>query len=607
MTRPDESRLAATPDDATEVDEATTRRQGSGAAANPQPDPSGDRPADAASSQAAADPEVAGDSEQLLASILSDMMDRIAGGEVVDLESMCRQHPAVAEDLRALWGAVLVTDATALSDHEMPDRTASGRWKSLTLPTTIGDYELIEEIGRGGMGVVFRARQLTLDREVAVKMILRGRLASEADLQRFQAEATATARLEHPNIVPIYDVGDFDGRPFFSMKFIEGETLSKRLAEGPLPQRQAAEILSKVTRAIAVAHRQGVLHRDIKPSNILVLENGEPMVTDFGLAKQETGQQSLTSSGMVLGTPAYMSPEQAAGRRSQVNACTDIYSLGCVLYHAITGRTPLVADSPVELMLKVIEQDPPAPRLLRPSIDRDLEMIVVRCLQKPADLRYAKADDLADDLEAYLRHERVSARSGRFNQVVGRWFRETHHATVLENWGALWMWHSLALLVACLSTWALQLAGVESRLAYGSLWTAGLGAWAAVFWMLRRRLGPVTFIERQTAHVWAASLMGVAMLFPLEWWMRLQVLTLSPVLGIIAAMVFLIKAGMFSGAFYIQFAVMLLTSAAMAFWPEFGHLIFGVAAAGCFFVPGLKYSRQRLNRGRSKVKASTLG
>nr|WP_148080712.1 serine/threonine-protein kinase [Roseimaritima ulvae] len=527
------------------------------------------------------------------------MSDRIAGGEPVDLESVCAAHPELAEDLRNLWGAVLVADATAASQREMPSgedsgEPGSGPWRSLRLPTTVDDYELLQELGRGGMGVVFLARQISLNREVAVKMILRGRLASDADRQRFLAEAAATARLEHPHIVPIYEVGDIDGRPYFSMQYIEGETLADRLSRGPLPQRTAAKMVGKIARAIAAAHRQGILHRDIKPSNILLARNGPPMITDFGLAKQDQAPHSLTQSGMVLGTPAYMSPEQAAGRRGEVGPASDVYSLGSVLYHALTGRAPLVADTPMELMLKVIEQDPPPPRMLRPNLDRDLEMVVVRCLQKPADLRYTNADQLADDLDAFLKDERVSARSGRFSQIVARMLRETHHASVLENWGVLWMWHSLALLAICLLTWALQQNDVTNRLAYGLLWSLGLGTWAAVFWMLRRRLGPVTFIERQTAHVWAASMVGAVMLFPLEWWMQLPVLTLSPILGVIASMVFLVKAGMFSGAFYIQFAVMVLTAVAMAFAPAYAHLIFGVAAAICFFMPGLKYYRQRV-------------
>lgn len=536
--------------------------------------------------------ENGGAQEERLATILSEMTDQIAQGQFVDLETRCRQHPDLADDLRQLWGAVLITDVTGNARTELTTHR-SGRWRKMTLPTQVGDYELLEEIGRGGMGVVFRARQLSLQREVAIKMILRGRLASEADFQRFLAEATTAARLEHPHIVPVYEIGDVEGRPYFSMKFVAGETLADRLSNGPLPQRMAAKIVSKVSRAIAAAHRAGILHRDIKPSNILLTVDDEPLVTDFGLAKVDNLAHSLTSSGMVLGTPAYMSPEQASGRRSQVTAASDVYSLGCVLYHALTGRAPLVADSPVELMLKVLEQDPPPPRLLRGNLDRDLEMIVIRCLQKPVDLRYASADSFADDLDAFLNDERISARSGRFNQVVARLFRETHHASVLQNWGLLWIWHSLALLLACLATWGLQQAGFTNRLAYAGLWTVGLGAWAGVFWWLRRRLGPVTFIERQTAHVWASSMFAVAMLFPLEWWMDLPVLTLSPVLAVIASMVFLVKASMYSGEFYIQFAVMLITSFVMAASPGYAHVVFGIAAAACFFVPGLKYYRQK--------------
>lgn len=540
-----------------------------------------------------------------LAELLSDLADRVARGQIVDLEATCRQHPSLAKDLRLLWGTVLVTDAAGLSRKSSSSEPTSSlgddsqprsSWQSLQLPTTVGDYRLHEELGRGGMGVVFRATQISLNREVAVKMILRGRLASPGDLQRFLAEASATASLQHPNIVPVYDVGDFDGRPFFSMQLIRGQTLSDRLNDGPLNERLAAEIVMASAQAIDYAHHKGILHRDLKPSNILLDESGKAHVTDFGLAKQEGAPAQLTRSGMVLGTPAYMSPEQASGSRSQVGPASDVYALGCVLYHALTGRPPLVADSPVELMMQVIEQDPLPPRALRPSIDRDLEMIVVRCLQKPIDLRYDTAGELANDLRAYLNDEYVSARSGRFAQVVARLFRETHHAAVLENWGMLWMWHSLVLLVVCVATWWLEIMEIRSRWAYEVMWTIGLGAWAAVFWILRRRMGPVTFIERQVAHVWAASMIGIGMLFPMEWWLGLEPLSLSPVLGILAAMVFLVKAGMFNGAFYVQAVCLFLTSIVMAVFPKYAHLVFGIVAAGCFFLPGLKYYRRRKKR-----------
>lgn len=543
----------------------------------------------------AVDPEQdeAEEREQRLAVLLSEMADEVAHGEPVDLERVCRAQPDLANDLRSLWGAVLVTDAVGISQDEIPVASGTERWRGLELPILIGDYELLEEIGRGGMGVVFRARQISLDREVAVKMILRGRLASEADLQRFFAEATATARLEHENIVPVYDVGDVDGRPYFSMQMIRGQTLAERLAAGPLPEREAARIVAQAARAIGYAHRQGVLHRDVKPSNILLDQLGKPHVTDFGLAKQGAEDAQLTRSGMILGTPAYMAPEQAAGKRGNIGPASDIYSLGCVLYHALTGRPPLVADSPIEMMLMILEQEPPPPRALRPQIDRDLEMIVVRCLQKPIDLRYDTADELADDLEAFLKDERVSARSGRLGQVFARLIRETHHAVVLENWGRLWMWHSLVLLIVCVATWTFEWLEMKNRIIYTTLWTAGIGTWTVVFWMLRRRMGPVTFIERQIAHVWAAAIISIGAIFLLEWWLNLEVLTLAPLIGALAAMTFLIKAGMFSGAFYIQAVALMATAVAMALFPRWDLLILGFVVAPCLFIPGLKYSRQR--------------
>lgn len=537
--------------------------------------------------------------EQRLADLLADMTDAICRDQPIDFDRVCREHPDLADELRKLWGAVLVTATAGAAAEERPDRPRGddGTLRRLKLPATLGDYELIEEVGRGGMGVVFRARQISLDREVAVKMILRGRLASEADLQRFLAEAAATARLVHPGIVPVYEVGDIDGRPFFSMQYIRGETLDERIARGPLPQREAAEIIAQVARAVQFAHEQGFVHRDLKPSNILLTKQGQALITDFGLAKQWNADVHLTRSGMLVGTPAYMSPEQAGGRRELLGPATDIYSLGSMLYFTLTGRPPFVAETAVEVVMLVIEQDPSPPRALRPSLDRDLEMIVIRCLQKPIDLRYASAGDLADDLDAFLADEVVSARSGQFEQVIARIFRETHHAGVLENWGTLWMWHSLVLLVACYLTWQLEFLGIKNRYIYMGVWTIGLGTWAAVFWKLRQRMGPVTFIERQIAHVWGGSMIAIGMLFPIEWLLGLDVLVLSPLLGVISAIVFVIKAGMLTGVFYFQAIALFAASLLMAVWPRWGHLIFGFVAALCFFVPGYQYWRRTQRRG----------
>lgn len=533
-------------------------------------------------------------SDEKLALLLTDLADRAQRGEQVDIVKVCEQYPEHAAELKYLWGTVLVTEAVGVNQAKSGSffGSDSGTWPP-QLPYSIGDYELLEQVGQGGMGIVFRARQVNLGREVAIKMIQQDRLNSPEDHQRFLAEAEATARLEHTGIVQVYEVGEFDGTPFFSMQFIRGETLAQRLRSGPMGQRQAAALIASVAKAIDYAHKQGILHRDIKPSNILLDEHGSAKVTDFGLAKFFHANEHLTRTGAILGTPSYMSPEQASGRSNQLGPASDVYSLGTVLYHALTGRPPLVADSPLELALKILEQEPIPPRVLEPKIDRDLEMVVIRCLQKPPDLRYSSAGELAADLEAFLRDEPVMARSGRFTQVLARVLRETHHAAVLENWGLLWMWHSLVLLVWCLLTEALDWAGVENRLAYGGLWTIGLGAWAAVFWAIRHRMGSVTFVERQIAHLWGASMIAIAMLYPFEWWLNLKPLTLSPLLGVVSSMVFLVKAAMLSGVFYVQAAVLLGTSVLMAVFPDYAHLIFGIIAGLCFFVPGLKYHRQR--------------
>jgi hypothetical protein len=253
----------------------------------------------------------------------------------------------------------------------------------------------------------------------------------------------------------------------------------------------------------------------------------------------------------------------------------------------------------VDTVLLVLEQDPLPPRLVNPKADRDLEMIALRCLQKPPDLRYPSAAALAADLEAYLAGEPISARSGAFSQVLARMFRETHHATVLENWGLLWMWHSLALVVLCLITNAFKWQRIDSPGPYLALWTVGIGAWAAIFWALRRRTGPVTFVERQIAHVWAGSMIAIALLFIVEMQLGLPVLTLSPVIALISGMTFVVKAGILTGAFYAQAAALFLTAGIMCLLPDVGITIFGLVSAACFFIPGLKYHRQRIYTRRA--------
>jgi serine/threonine-protein kinase len=284
-----------------------------------------------------------------------------------------------------------------------------------------GDYELLEEIARGGMGIVFKARQSSLKRLVALKMTLSGAFASEGERERFRLEAELAANLDHPNIVPIYEVGEHQGHHFFSMKLVDGTSLSRqvgRLADDP---RAAAEVVATVARAVDHAHAHGFLHCDLKPSNILIDREGRPHVTDFGLAKRVEDDSALTASGAILGTPSYMAPEQASGGRSRLTPAADVYGLGAILYELLTMQPPFRAGTVMETVVQVLEHEPVPPSQLRPGVPGELETICLKCLEKASKDRYPSAGALADDLDRYLRGEDVAG-SGLASRLR-RWTR----------------------------------------------------------------------------------------------------------------------------------------------------------------------------------------
>jgi WD40 repeat protein len=286
-----------------------------------------------------------------------------------------------------------------------------------------GDYELVQEIGRGGMGLIFRARQVSLHRIVALKMILTGQLASAADVQRFRTEAEAAANLDHPHIVPIYEIGEHEGQHYFSMKLIDGGNLTSFSREPTMSaQRRAGQLIAMIARAVHHAHQRGILHRDLKPGNILLDVKGEPHITDFGLAKRVESAGRLTQSGAIVGTPSYMAPEQARSERVLTTA-VDVYSLGAVLYELLTGQPPFRADTPLDTILQVIDREPERPRLHHPKVDRDLETICLKCLHKQPAGRYGSAEALAEDLERWLRGESITARPVGRSERLYRWMR----------------------------------------------------------------------------------------------------------------------------------------------------------------------------------------
>ncbi len=294
-----------------------------------------------------------------------------------------------------------------------------------------GDYELLQEIGRGGQGVVYRARQKSLNRTVAVKVIGLGQWSSTPHLKRFRHEAEAAASLEHPQIVPIYEIGERDGSCYFSMKFVEGGRLDEVANGEPMSPRSAAALLVKIARTVQFAHEHGILHRDIKPGNILLDRLGEPHLTDFGLARLIEQESTITNSFEVLGTPSYMSPEQAAGQTKDLTPAADVYSLGAVLYHILTGEPPFAGGTTYDTIRLVLDTEPRNPRTRNPKIDVDLATICLKCLDKNPDRRYPTAKALADDLERWLRHEPIHARRTGVVTRAGKWVRRNPAVAVL--------------------------------------------------------------------------------------------------------------------------------------------------------------------------------
>ncbi len=299
------------------------------------------------------------------------------------------------------------------------------------MPKEFGDYELLEEIGRGGQGVVFRAWQRSLSRTVAVKIIGIGQWTTDAHVKRLRREAEAAAKLNHPGIVPIYEVGERDGTYYFSMRFVEGDRLDELVSRGPVSTRQAAELIAKVARTVHYAHEHGILHRDIKPGNILLDANGEPHLTDFGLARLVEHGSTVTGTLEVMGTPSYMSPEQAVGNNAGLGTATDVYGLGAVLYELLTGHPPFAGETAFETVRLLLDSEPRQPRSWNRKIDRDLSDICLKCLEKNPRYRYSSALELAEDLERWLYREPILAKRSGFFTHARKWMQRNPTITAL--------------------------------------------------------------------------------------------------------------------------------------------------------------------------------
>ena len=402
--------------------------------------------------------------DRQLEAILHTYLQAVDAGQAPDQNALLRQHPDFATELAAFFAnqEEVVQLARGMADPLTPALPAAGaatlapgEASGLAPGTQVryfGDYELLEEIARGGMGVVYKARQVSLNRPVALKMILAGQLAGDKEVQRFYAEAQIAANLQHPHIVAVHEVGEYHGQHYFSMELVEGQSLAELIRDNTLEPKRAAGYVKIVAEAIQYAHEQGTLHRDLKPSNILIDSLDRPRVTDFGLARRTEVDARLTATGAVLGTPSYLPPDQASGQRGRVGPASDVYSLGAMLYELVTGRPPFRAATAIDTILQVLNSAPLAPRLLNPKIDRNLETIILKCLAKDPAERYATARDLADDLQAYVEGRSIKARRPGRVERTGRWLRKhrrslsltaaTAAVTALVMAGGILIWQS---------------------------------------------------------------------------------------------------------------------------------------------------------------------
>jgi eukaryotic-like serine/threonine-protein kinase len=334
-----------------------------------------------------------------------------------------RCHQCLASKEHPYESSIDATAPTYMMSSELTDQTATDSTPSDCEFKEFGDYELLEEIARGGMGVVYKARHRKLNRVAALKMILGGRISSEDDLQRFHIEAKAAAGLDHTGIVPVYEIGEHDGLAFFAMKYIDGGSLAQNVDRFRADTKAAAQMLASVARAVNHAHQRGILHRDLKPANILIDQSGQPLITDLGLAKTTTGDSELTKTGAVFGTPSYMSPEQPLGTEF-VTTAADIYAVGAIMYDLLTGRPPHTGKTAFETVMSVRNNTPPTPRKLNPQVDSELELICLKCIERNPDDRYSSAAALASDLENWLAGDAISVKHPSFSAVTARWMKQ---------------------------------------------------------------------------------------------------------------------------------------------------------------------------------------
>ena len=429
-----------------------------------------------------------------LESIMAEYLELAEEGGQPSPEAYLNQYPQHADELKSFF-----------RNHHWLGDTPAPQASSLS-GTAVGPYLIESEIARGGMGVVYRARQQGLERPVALKLISSGLLAGEEERKRFRIEAEAAARLNHPNIIAIHEIGSWQGYEYFSMTLVEGATLQHRVDDGKFDDLESARMVRDIARAVSYAHKAGIVHRDLKPENILLREDEHPLVTDFGLAKWHREGSMITRTGQVLGTPHYMSPEQACGR-GDGDKGTDIYSLGAILYALLTGRPPHIGPTAAEVLRSVLQDEPESPRQIRREVPADLENICTKAMRYEPELRYATGDALADDLQRFLCGEDTSAAASGLIDRVAREIRRDQHESVFGAWGKTIYALGGIIFVTHLVIFWLDYLGFPSWAAYWTPRFTMLGASAGlIYWARGGSLTPRTVAERPVWSIWIGYL-----------------------------------------------------------------------------------------------------
>ena len=550
--------------------------------------------------------------EQRIDAAIAAYLAAVDAGCVPDREEFLAQHADIAKDLQTFFAnqdrlnrlaAALPTVATESRQQSATD--ASSEPNELLIADTslpvgagrrFGEYELLEELARGGMGIVYKARQLNLNRIVALKMILAGQLASSEDVQRFCTEAEAAANLDHPGIVPVYDVGAHGGQHYFSMGYVDGCSLAERLRDGPVSSHVAATILHQICDAVHYAHEHGVIHRDLKPANILLetneaSEGARPRITDFGLAKRLTSDSQLTHTGQLLGTPSYMSPEQAtAGAKHPIGPSSDIYSLGAILYQLLTGRPPFQAETALDTLSQLLESDPLPPRLLNRNVPRELEAICMKCLAKEPKHRYPSARELGNDLARYLNGEPIRAAGINLLDRVTQALRPSQREEHFREWGFGLMAFGIVILLSHAAIYFLEGSWQPSLVTYFLPRAVMFATLLGMLWHFRHHyLLPTNSAERLVWVVWIGYLLALAASNAARVALGHHQRESYATFAVLAGFGFLIMGGHVWSGGYVVGLVFLSCAPLLALYVEAAPLISGGLWAAALFTFGLHY------------------